>query len=161
MNNTDPKSNLTLKEIKMPQLPSVFTKQDAEPMMTFTILPEGWYEAKAVKSELKPTKAGNGKRLIFTFKVISGKYSGSNVFAGLNIDNPSHQAVSIAMRELRSIIDACGIEELSSSEEVHGIPIWIRVVIDPPNNGFGEKNSIKEYRALSDVPECVEDCDPF
>lgn len=145
----------------MPMLPKVFTTADHEPMTDFTPIPDDWYLFEIVKSEIKDTKAKNGKRLNFQLKVIEGgeskedgraKHVGRLVFVGLNIQNPSAQAVEISMRELRSLCDACNVEELEDSVELHDIPFWGKTGIEE-SEGYAPKNFIKKYMSESEYEE--------
>lgn len=126
-----------------------FNAADKEPMTEFKNLPEGKYIASIIKSEIKPTAKKDGKRLNLTFKVLNGEHKGSQLFVGLNIENPSQQAVEISDRELKSICDAIGKgkENISDSEELHGLPMEITVDIEPPSGEYtDEKTGETKFR---------------
>lgn len=142
----------------MAMLPEVFTSEDHEPMQDFTPIPDGWYMFEIVKSEVVPTKNKKGKRLNLQAKVIEGgedneqgdpKHKGRLVFIGLNIQNPSSEAVKISLSELRSISDACGVGVVEDSVELHEIPFWGKVQIEL-SEGYPPKNVIKKYSSVED-----------
>lgn len=111
------------------------------------LLPAGEYEAHIVASEFKATKAGTGSFLELRVQILEESHAGYMVFDRLNLDNPNKTAVEIANRTLSSICKAVGVEEIEDSEELHGIPLVVRVVVDPARGDWGESNSIKKYSA--------------
>lgn len=143
----------------MAQLPSVFNAKDSEKMGGFEPIPAGWYLAEVAKSEYKATKAKTGHYLSLQFKILDGEYKGRYLFNMLNLDNPNPTAVEISQKELASICEACGLDEIEDSTELHGIPVAVRVVIKDGNAGYPPKNEIKAYKAEADMPE--EDDNPF
>jgi len=54
----------------------------------------------------------------------------------LNVQNPSAEAVDIAMRELSAISHVCGVLSWSDTQQLHGRPFRIRL----------EKTSYKDYK---------------
>lgn len=131
----------------MAQLPSVFRAQDHESMDDFSPIPADSYMVEIVKSEIKDTKAGDGKRLVMQAKVMSGDYKGRLLFIGLNIINPNPTAVEMAHKELKSITDAVGKgnSEITDSQMLHAIPFMVDVVIKPATDSWPEQNQIKKY----------------
>ena len=140
----------------MAVLPGVFTAdENVERMKEFGLMPSIWYLGHIKKSEIKKTKAGTGLRLNMQVVVESSEadkykdddceHKGRIVFIGLNIENPSTQAVEIAQRELASICDACGIDELEDSDELHDITFGFKLGIEKGNDGYEDKNVIKKY----------------
>lgn len=135
----------------MAQLPEVFSRKDSEPMDAANKpVPEGWYTAQIVKSEIKDTSTGTGKRLNLSFKIMEGEYANKMVFEGLNIVNPNPQAVEISKRMLRSICDALDIEELGDTNELHGQPMKVKVGIKPANANWPESNKINNVKSVND-----------
>lgn len=152
----------------MAELPSVFTvDDDSERMSEFGIMPSIHYLGHIKKSEIKKTKAGTGKRLNMQVEIecseeegfdeATCKYKSRLAFIGLNIQNPSAQAVEIAQRELTSICDACGIDELEDSEELHDITFGFKLGIEKGTDGYEDKNVIKKYMTEKALNEKFED----
>ena len=131
-----------------------FSTNGQEEMDDYSVIPQGDYNAQIVKSEIKPTKNGDGKRLNFQFKILDGKFKGRIIFVGLNIENPNPIAVEISMKELTSICKSVGLEDIEDSTELHGQPLQIKVAVKPPQGNYPEQNVIKKYSPYTgDAPE--------
>lgn len=131
----------------MAMLPGVFIPEDAEDS-SFDPIPASWYEAEIKKSEIKKTKDGNGQYLSLKFEVIEGDRAGRFVFTNLNVVNKSEVAVKIARSDLKKICSAVGHEgELEDSEDLHGIPMQIKVSVKEETSQWPAKNEIKDYKA--------------
>jgi len=111
----------------------------------FAIIPAGEYAAQIIQSEMKETKAGTGMYLELRIQLLDEPYTGRLVFERLNLVNPNETAVKIAQRTLADICEACGLDEVEESEELHGIEMKIKLVVDPPKGDFPESNKIKKY----------------
>lgn len=144
----------------MAMLPDVFNAKDNEKMGGFEPIPAAWYIAEITKTEMKDTKAGTGKYLTCMLKVLEGEFKGRYLFNLLNLVNPNQVAVEIAQKELASICEACGIDEIEDSTELHGIPMAVRVIIKAASASYPAKNEIKAYKPESEMPETEEDS-PF
>jgi hypothetical protein len=135
----------------MAQLPSVF-KADKDSKMGFAPIPAGWYIAEITKSEYKQTAAKTGHYLTCQFKIIAPEeYKGKMVFNLLNLDNPNQTAVEIANKEMDVMCNACEVDEIEDSTELHGIPMGIRVAVDPGDANWPPKNVIKDYKVESET----------
>ena len=65
-----------------------FTKFDADTIDTsdnYDPIPEGTYECVVEKTEMLPTKKGDGSYLKLTFSVIDGQYDGRKFFTNFNL----------------------------------------------------------------------------
>lgn len=146
----------------MAQLPDVFNAKDKEKMGGFEPIPAGWYLAEIVKSEMKNASSGDGnKYLTCQLKVLEGEHKDRYLFNLMNLINKSTEAVEIAEKELASICEACNIDELEDSTELHGIPMAIRVSIKPGDANWPSKNEIKAYKLESEMPDVESDESPF
>lgn len=132
-----------------------FNTANQEEMDDFTVIPVGDYNVQIIKSDLKDTKAGDGKRLNIQFKVLDGEFKGRIVFAGLNVVNPNPTAVEISMKELTSICKACGKDQIQDSGELHNIPLTVSVKIKAANGNFPEQNQISKYMPYSGIDGAV------
>lgn len=137
----------------MAMLPDVFKSDEHEKMGDFTPIPEGERCLVQInKSEVKDTKAGDGKRLIIYMKVQEGEYKDKTVLTGLNIVNPNPIAVEIAQKELASICDVCHKPTIRDSQELHGIPFFITVGIEE-TPGYAPRNIVRKYEsAIANKP---------
>ena len=123
--------------------------QNAKPMDDFTPIPVGDYKAVITESEIKPTKAGDGQYLSLRVEIIEGEYQGRIIFVILNLWNPNPKAVEIANRELATIVAAVNKPGAQNSEELHNIPMTVKVGIQPGQGEYGPSNRIKNYMAYA------------
>jgi hypothetical protein len=112
-------------------------------------LPAGEYECMIVKSDTKPTKAGNGSYLELEMHIISGDHTGRRHWERLNLDNPSLQTVQIAQEQLARLCVALGLDVVEDSEELHDTPFIAEFGIDKKDNS---RNVIWGYRAIAGLP---------
>lgn len=135
----------------MALLPDVFLP-DQEQSNPFEPIEAGWYEAEIIKSELKSTKDKTGKYISLCFKITDGDDEGRMVFTNLNIVNNSEKAMAIARSDLKAICDAVGLtEELHDTEDLHNIPMQIKVSVKPETPQWPAKNEIKAFKP-TDAP---------
>jgi len=127
---------------------SGFDASQVPEQQEFSALPEGQYVVIATSSEMKPTKAGNGKFLQFVFEVLDGPQKGRKIWARLNLVNPNQAAVDIAQRELAAICRAVGVLKPSDSAELHNKPILLTVAVELDDRKR-ENNIIKKYEAVT------------
>lgn len=127
---------------------STYDASNGETMGDSSALPAGEYVAAIVKSEHREAKAGNGNAYInLEFEVQDGDKQGRRFWTMLNLWNSNTTAVEIAQRELNSICQACGKLRINDSEELHGIPMLVKLGVK--SDSYGEKNVTKGYKPLS------------
>lgn len=112
------------------------------------LLPKGDYQAKVVESAVAPTASGSGEMLKLVFEVMAGDVRGRRIVERLNIVNAHATAQRIAQEMLARLCAAAGLAGIADSDELHGIPVVIRVDIRPGSDGYGDRNVIKDYRPL-------------
>lgn len=118
------------------------------PERAFDLIPAGVYVAEITDSEERPTKSGNGSYLQLTFRIIEGDHSGRLIWDRLNLDNPNQKAVEIAVQRLAEICQAVGKQKVNDSEELHGIPMRVKVRIRKGDNGYEDSNEIFGYQPV-------------
>jgi len=114
------------------------------------IIEPQWVVATIVESNVSPTKKAGGHKLELTFQIDGERHpeiGNRRIWENLNIVNANATAVEIAERDLAAICNACSIGELTDTEQLHGIPLAIKLSIEPAKNGYDEKNKIAEYDA--------------
>jgi len=126
-----------------------FDANQVDPAAQFDPLPAGKYVAVITESELKPTKAGNGRYLQLAFQVTEGPFRGRFVWARLNLENESEMAVKIARGELSAICRAVLVLQPRDSVELHGIPLEITVGLKRRDDTGELTNIIKGYARRS------------
>ncbi|MCK4982574.1 MAG: DUF669 domain-containing protein [Victivallaceae bacterium] len=124
-----------------------FNANDVEPSVAFEAVPAGKYIAVIIDSEIKQTKSGNGNYLEMTFEITEGEYKGRKVWARLNIDNPSAEAVKIARGELSAICRAVNVMTPQDSVDLHNLPLEITVKCKKRDDSDEITNEIKGYAA--------------
>ncbi|OWV44225.1 DUF669 domain-containing protein [Mameliella alba] len=110
-------------------------------------LEPGWYEAMLAKSERVDAKSGNGNAYVeCEYEITDERANGRRVWSNLNLWNSNAQAVEIAQRELNSLMHACGKLRVDDTEELHGIPIMIKVGYEKGNK---DRNRINGFKPLN------------
>ena len=124
-----------------------FNAEEVEPSSSFDPIPAGWYKAIVSNSEMKPTRDGYGEYLSLTLQVIEGQYENRLVFARLNLKNANDKAVDIARKDLAAICRAVGVMSPQSSEELHDIPLMVKVKVRPAQGEYDASNDVGGYKA--------------
>ena len=119
----------------------------------FSALPAGDYAVLISGSEWKPAKNG-GQYLALTLQVLEGAHAGRFLWHNLNLNHSNAKASENAQRELSAICRAAGKFQINDSEELHNIPLIVKVAYVPPkDDGNGgqwpEKNQIKQWRPMN------------
>lgn len=127
----------------MAQFDTAFDASSVDPATAYEVLPAGRYQVQIVESDLRVTKDGTGQYLWLMMDILEGEYQGRKVFDQLNLVNRNAQTVEIAQRTLSAICHATGKMQVSDSEELHLIAMTITVTVEPPKNGYGERNRIR------------------
>lgn len=111
----------------------------------FSPLPAGEYQVVIVSSDRKRNSANTGSYLKFEFDVVDGPGKGRKLWVNLNDENPSQEAVKIAMGELSAICRAVGVLTPNDTVELHNIPLTVKVGIRKNKQSNEEENHIKGY----------------
>ena len=134
----------------MALLPETYTQyaDQIEPQMSWDPLPAGEYLAMITESEWKDASTGHGnKYLQFTFEVVEGEYKGRKFWDRLNLVNQNQTAVEIAHRTLSAICHAVGKVRAKDSQELHNIPLLVKLSIKQGPNG--PTNEVRGYKAAN------------
>lgn len=114
----------------------------------FGPLPAGWYDASITKSELKPTKDGNGRFLALELTVLGPKFQNRKLFTNVNVNNKnSAEAERIGQQQLRKIMVAGNLTELADDSQLVGVRVSARTTIKHDKE-YGDKNEVKDFRAI-------------
>ena len=124
-----------------------FNAAEVAPASDFSALPQGEYAVIITASEMIATKRGDGQMLKLTLQVIEPElHKGRLLWARLNLMNSNPVAVDIAQRELSAICHAVGKLMIQDSEELHHLPLRVKVAYLPAKGEFPEKNDIKAWK---------------
>lgn len=135
----------------MAQLGKAFDSSQHDDMGDFDPIPAGQYPMIIDESSVEDTAKKTGKYIKFRFKVINGEFKGRFVWTNLNIINPNPVAVEIAQKELATICRACGKAVIQDTQELHGIPMLVKVRIIPPKGDYPAKNAPSGYKPISEA----------
>ncbi|MDP2354613.1 MAG: DUF669 domain-containing protein [Beijerinckiaceae bacterium] len=127
----------------MARFDATFDAAGVEPMKAFEVLPAGKYTVQIVESDMRLTKDGAGQYLWLMLDILEGPLQGRKLFDQLNLVNANITTVEIAQRSLSAICHATGQMQVTDSEQLHLIPMTIQVSVEPPKNGYGERNRIR------------------
>ena len=127
----------------MAKLGGTFDASGVEPNAPLEALPPGDYKVQIVQSEMRVTKSGTGQLLWLDEEVLEGPLQGRHVYDQLNLINPNPTAEEIAQRTLSAICHAVGKLQVADSEELHFLPMLVRVAVKP--NGY---NEVKGYKPV-------------
>ena len=141
-----------------------FNPASVEPQQNFSALPAGRYCAEITDSEMKATKAGTGEYLQLTFTLTDNESGdGRKVWTCLNLSNPNKTAEGIAQRELSAICHCLGFGDrnISESEELHNIPLYIDVIQERNPVTESIANRIKGYAPLEKAVRVAKGAEKF
>jgi hypothetical protein len=114
-------------------------------------VPAGWYKVVIDKSEMKPTKDGTGMRLELAFKIIDGQFTNRKIFEGLNLQNSNPVAQEIAYKQLSAVAHAVNVLMVEDSQQLHNIPLQVKVKLKPAQGQYDAGNSIVAYKNINEV----------
>ena len=126
-----------------------FNAADAPATRTeFELLPAGWYLSTIHSAEVKPTKSGDGQRLVIRLHIVGGEHANRVIFANLNIRNPKEKTQNIAREQLGEIMRAIGLPTIQDTDQLVGGTLEIKLSVrDDPQ--WGVSNEVKAFRAAN------------
>lgn len=135
-----------------------FDASTVAPDTGFDTVPAGWYNVAIDDSELKPTKpkigeTQQGAYLQLRFNILDGQYAGRKLFTRLNVKNSNQQTVEIAYKQLSAICHAVGVMQVQDSQQLHGLPLKVKVKIRKGNDEYEDQNEIIAYRNVNEQVE--------
>lgn len=112
-------------------------------------IPAGRYVVEIADSSRCPMKDGSGETLELALKIIEGEFAGRKLHDWINRWSSKADKVARAKEKLDQILKACGKSSVDDSEELHGIPIMIKVVHLDDRRGAGNPfQMIDEYSSV-------------
>ncbi|MCP3685783.1 MAG: DUF669 domain-containing protein [bacterium] len=132
----------------MAKLPAAFDSNQHDDMANFDPVPPGIYNVHITDSDYLETKNKDGHFLKLEFTVLDGDYQGRKIWTQLNLDNPNTVAMEIANQELATICRVCSKPIVQDSQELHGIPLMIKVKVNPAKGKYAPSNSPTGYAQM-------------
>lgn len=132
-----------------------FNASTVDPQQSFEPVPDGWYTVLMTKSEVKPTKDQQGAYLETELTIQDeGKQKGRKIFYRLNIKNANPVAQEIAYKQLSAICHAVGVIQCEDSQQLHGLPFKVKVVVKvDPTGKYDPANEVKAIKSVhEDAP---------
>lgn len=117
----------------------------------FSAIPAGDYAVVIDAAEIKATKTGTGQYIKLKLKVTGPTNAGRVLFSNVNILNQSPEAERIGRQELRKIMEATGVLELSDSDQLIGGHMIVKVTVKTSEQ-YGAENEVKGYRSIGGAP---------
>ena len=114
------------------------------------LIPEGQYQAVAVKSEQAKTQKG-GSMVVITFVITHGQHQNTEFLVRLNIVNTNQKAVEIAYKEIANIGKAIGLTHVSNTDQLHNKPLIIEVKNKKQNDWTNDKGEVIEGKEASEI----------
>ncbi len=135
----------------MAQLHTTFNVADVPEDDGFQPVPAGTYRAQIVWSDIVPTAAGDDM-LKLRWQIDGGPFDGRAVYQNVNMYHSKPNVAEIGQRQFAEIGRAVGKLAVSDSEELHHIPMVIRVIVkDSPN--YGPQNEVKRVTAVDNAAQ--------
>lgn len=136
----------------MAQLKTAFNPQAVEDVpSSFDPIPAGWYPAQITASDNMPTKAGTGHYIKLEYTLMGDNHAGRKVFTNLNYDNPNPKAVEIANAQLKKICGICGVGSLTDTQQLHGVPMNIKLKVTPATADYDAGNDIQDFKPVNNA----------
>ncbi len=122
-----------------------FDASQVDPAVPFEALPSDKYLVEITRSEVKPTKAGDGTYLELEYVVLDGAYRGRKVWDRLCLNHPLPKTVEIARANLSAICHAVEVLRPHDSSELHHIPFLVTVKVKKEESTGNIFNEVKGY----------------
>ena len=133
----------------MAQLGETFDHTQVEPRDNLDPVPVGVYVAEVVESDVVPTKNGAGQRVTLTLRITEGPCEGRQIWEGINFQHANDVAQRIGQQQLAELCAAVGLRgPLEDTNDLHGVPIRIKVKMSKPQEGYTPKNEVARYMPL-------------
>jgi hypothetical protein len=129
-----------------------FNPEGIDTSSQFSVLPAGWYTGQVTNSEIRDTKAGDGRMLWLEFTITAGPQENFKSRDWINFDNPSVQATEIGKKQLAKLVKACGLASIGDHEELRFKTVQFHLKVVPAQGQYEESNSINDYRPVGDTP---------
>jgi len=128
-----------------------FDTAAVEPAEDYAPIPEGVYQARISKAEIKPTRDETGKRLVVHFRVTGPSHAGRVIIRGFNVNNKNPKTQKISRRELAQLLAAIDLVGERDVGQLVDRECDIAVVVKPEQNGYPASNDVKRFSPSSNA----------
>jgi len=130
---------------------------DELPDNELAVVPAGWYTATIAEAEVKTSKRGDGQYLSIRYTILGPTHQGRSVYGNVTLRNASETATRIGRAQLKELMGAAGLTQLSDTDQLVGVTLQVRVTIrDDPQ--YGQSNEVKGWKpagAQAPVPHSI------
>lgn len=126
-----------------------FDARSVAPQVGLDPVPDNWYKVVIMKSNIKPTNAGDSGMLALEMPIIEGQFQGRTLFWNLNLFNKSQQACEIAQKQLSAICHVVGQFNVQDQQTpdaatpmLHNIPFYVHAAIGKNQSGAPNNNIV-------------------
>lgn len=117
-----------------------------EPSKDFEVLPPGKYTCLIEDAELKDTKAGTGKLIKVTLRVLGeGDYKNRKFFDNINVCNPNEECQRMGIAQLSSIARATQCYPLKDTNDLVDEVVVAVVKVKKRKDTGEDQNDIRTY----------------
>jgi hypothetical protein len=114
--------------------------QEQKAQSGYSFVPAGKYEAKVVKAEVKQTKAG-GSMIVFDLEIQDfGDHVDKVIPYNVNIINANPDAVKIGLSSLKTLANACGLNNPNKINDTDEFLTGVAFDIEITERKDGEKS---------------------
>lgn len=110
------------------------------------VLPAGEYFVEIVRSMITPSKSGKAKVLELRYQILEGEMAGATITGVITVEHEDRKSQNRGQVILSNLLDALGLEEFHDTEELHNIPLYIKVRVTTREGG-GDKNEVIGFSA--------------
>lgn len=118
------------------------------------LIPNGWYRAWIIGTDIRKTNAGDGRFLELTWEIVEGDYEKRRLWDRHNFENKSAVAVKIAQEQISAICHATNVLEFSDPGELAGVLCMIKIGVER-KTGQPDRNKIYGYMPDGDPKATV------
>lgn len=118
---------------------------------SYTVIPEGWYEAEITNADIRVSKSGLGQYINIQYKIIGPTHSGAVVFNKVHIKNANPKAEEIGRQQIGAICRSIGIKKhITDTDELLGHRLRIKVVIKKQED-YEPINDVRGWKPIENV----------
>jgi len=119
-----------------------------------TVIPAGWYVASITEATVKLTKRGDGQYLSVRYTVLGPAYQGRSVYGNVTLRNTNETAIKIGRAQLKELMGAIGLAQLSDTDQLVGATLQIRVAVKDDEQ-YGQSNDVRGWKPAGAQPPVV------
>jgi len=118
---------------------------DELPDNELAVIPAGWYTAAIAEAEIKSAKRSDGQYLSIRYTVLGPTHQGRSVYGNVTLRNASDTAVRIGRAQLKELMGAAGLAQLSDTDQLIGATLQVRVTVRDDSQ-YGQSNEVKGWK---------------